>query len=274
MRQRRPRGDALSHLFDADTRVETLADHVFGATITDRWNAIGDRPNGGYLLAVCLQALRQALPMPDPFAVSAFFLRPTLPGPAEVRTEIARVGRRVATGEARMLQAGQETVRVVATFTDLSAASGRTLLLADRPDLPPADECVDLLGGRSIPGISIVDRFDYRMAGLPGWVQGRPTGDPRTQLWIRFKDGREPDSLSLPAIVDAVFPAVMEIGERGSSTLELTVHVRTRPAPGWLAGRVTTRYVIGGYHEEDFEVWDSRGTLVAQSRQLALLPAE
>lgn len=32
-----------------------------------------------------------------------------------------------------------------------------------------------------------------------------------------------------------------------------------------------TRFVSGGYHEEDFEVWDSAGALVAQSRQLALL---
>ncbi len=30
------------------------------------------------------------------------------------------------------------------------------------------------------------------------------------------------------------------------------------------------RFVGGGYHEEDFEIWDSAGALVAQSRQLAL----
>jgi acyl-CoA thioesterase len=63
---------------------------------------------------------------------------------------------------------------------------------------------------------------------------------------------------------------VLELGA-GSTTIELTVHVRARPAPGWLACRSYTRFVTGGYHEEDFEVWDSAGTLVAQSRQLALI---
>lgn len=73
-------------------------------------------------------------------------------------------------------------------------------------------------------------------------------------------------------LVDAAAPAVLELGERGSATIELTVHVRARPAPGWLACRVATRHVVGGYHEEDFEIWDSDGRLVAQSRQLGLLP--
>lgn len=46
---------------------------------------------------------------------------------------------------------------------------------------------------------------------------------------------------------------------------------RARPEPGWLACRAGTRHVINGYHEEDFEIWDSGGRLVAQARQLARL---
>ena len=89
---------------------------------------------------------------------------------------------------------------------------------------------------------------------------------------MRFRDGRAADTLALAALVDAAAPAVLELGVAGSSTIELTVHVRARPAPGWLACRASTRHVIGGYHEEDFEIWDSQGRLVAQSRQFALLP--
>ena len=67
-----------------------------------------------------------------------------------------------------------------------------------------------------------------------------------------------------------VFGAVLEIGV-ASTTVELTVHLRARPAPGWLAFRTLTRYLEGGYFDEDAEIWDSAGRLVAQSRQLALV---
>jgi hypothetical protein len=88
---------------------------------------------------------------------------------------------------------------------------------------------------------------------------------------MRFADGREPDLLSLPLFVDAVAPAALELGLRRMTTVELTVHLRARPAPGWLAFRTATRYLAGGYFEEDAEIWDSAGRLVAQSRQLALV---
>ena len=50
------------------------------------------------------------------------------------------------------------------------------------------------------------------------------------------------------------------------------MHVRARPAPGWLRCRFSTRYISDGFMEEDGELWDSNDRLVALSRQLALLP--
>jgi acyl-CoA thioesterase len=259
------------HPFDADTAVAVAGDH-YTATLTDRWGALGGTPNGGYMLAVALRALAQDMPFPDPLVVSAHFLRPGAVGAAEVRTEVARAGRRVATGEARLLQGGKEAVRVLATFGDLGSADGRTEVLNAPPDLPPPDDLPDVIDGGVLPGVSMTERLDYRAPSPPGWARGEPSGDPAAEFWMRFRDGRDADTLALATLVDAGAPAVLELGVNGSSTIELTVHVRARPAPGWLACRASTRHVIGGYHEEDFEIWDSQGRLVAQSRQFALLP--
>jgi hypothetical protein len=48
---------AAQHAFVLDTAVEAVADHRFAAAVTDRWNALGGRPNGG----ICLPEL----PPPD-----------------------------------------------------------------------------------------------------------------------------------------------------------------------------------------------------------------
>ena len=212
-------------------------------------------------------------PFPDPLAASAFFLRPAETGAIEIQTELVRAGRGMATAEARLIQGGKERVRVLSTFSRLADANGRTALFNGPPDLPPPADCLDPLDGRSIEGVTIADRVEYRMPEAPGWWRGSPSGDPSSVLWARFKEPRDPDVLSLPLMVDAAAPAVLELGEIGSATLALTVHVRGNPAPGWLACRASTRYVVDGYHEEDFEIWDSNGRLVAQARQLAVLPA-
>jgi acyl-CoA thioesterase len=259
------------HLFDADTAVHADGDHVYRAELTDRWTALGGTPNGGYMLAVALRALQADMPLPDPLVTSAHFLRPGRIGSAEVHTQVVRAGRRVATGEARLIQEGREIVRLLATFGDLDQADGRTLVLNDPPQLPPPEQAADILNGTRMPGVSLTDHVEYRAAELPGWARGEPGGDPRLEFWMRFKDGHAPDALTVAAMVDFAAPAVLDIGSPGSATIELTVHVRARPAPGWLACRNTTRHVIGGYHEEDFEIWDSAGSLVAQSRQFALL---
>ncbi len=106
-----------------------------------------------------------------------------------------------------------------------------------------------------------------------GWAVGAPDSSGRLRAWFRLEDERDPDPLSLLLVLDALPPVTFTFGTIGwAPTLELTCHVRARPAPGWLRVQHATRNVAGGMFEEDCEVWDATGRLVAQSRQLALMP--
>jgi hypothetical protein len=226
------------------------------------------RRERGYLLATCTRALAPSMPFPDPIVISGFFLRPGMAGAAAIRTSLIRGGRTTAFGEAVLTQQGKEIIRATAAFARLGQ-DGQVFLGAAPPDLPPPEECVRLPA--SAPGMPrIAERIDFRRVDLPGWFRGEPTGQPSSEFWMRFADGRDADLLALPLLVDANPPPVLQLGA-SSTTIQLTVHLRAQPAPGWLTGRATMRFVGGGYHEEDFEVWDSADTLVAQSRQLALL---
>lgn len=270
-------GNEIMSLFEIDTAVESRGEDRFRAVITDRWNGLAGRPLGGYVLAVCLRALREAMPVSDLFAASAFYLHPVDPGPVEVRTEIARVGRRSAVGEARLYQNGAEALRTVAEFTGPGLFGGQNLIAAEPPDLPPPSQAFSPYGGSAPSAVSVIDRVEYRVADSPGRSRKPGTGSlgteaARTTLWMRLAEGGMEDLLAIALLADAAPPAVLEIGATGSTTLELTIHVRSRPRSQWLACQALTRFVIDGHHEEDFEMWDETGRLVAQSRQLARLP--
>jgi acyl-CoA thioesterase len=271
--------------FDEDSRVVAGGSSgEFAAELTSRWNGTAGAVNGGYMLAICTRALALGMPFPDPVVVSGFFLRPGTAGPAAVSVSVIRSGRSTAFGEAALTQDGTDVVRVTAAFARLgegpgagasagagagAGQDGLVFLDGTPPALPPPAECVGVPVG-SFGLASIAERIEFRSAELPGWFLGHPSGRPASEFWMRFADGREADLLSLPLLVDSTAPSVLELGA-GSVTIQLTVHLRAHPAPGWLACRATTRFVSNGYHEEDFEVWDSAGTLVAQSRQLALI---
>lgn len=259
--------------FDDDTAVEAVGEGSFRGAVSDRW-LIGDHPNGGYVLAIALRALARSLPHPDPLTVTAHYLRPPEPGPVDVAVERVRAGRGHSTAEARLVQGGRERVRALATYGDLGRASGPTAVRVERPVLPPPEECLTLFDApealASPPELRW--RLDTRLAPTTGWLRGARSGVARTEGWARFADGREPDAVAVAFFADAFPPAAFELTEVAwVPTLELTVHLRARPAPGWLQGRFESRALVDGYLEEDGLLWDAEGRLVAMSRQLALL---
>ncbi|WP_406173665.1 thioesterase family protein [Streptomyces sp. NBC_00996] len=263
--------------FDRDTAVTLREPGVYDIDLSAGWTIIS-AVNGGYLLAVLGRALADALPHSDPFTISAHYLTASQPGPAVVRTDVVRTGRTLSTGQASLFQCDDEgreveRIRVLASYGDLDTLPDDVRTTAKPPAIPPMDQCFGPQDAPApVPGSSaIADRLFLKLdPSTLGWALGAPSGKGEMRSWFGLADGRDADPLSLLLAVDALPPTAFEIGLSGwVPTVELTVHVRARPAPGPLRVSITTRNLAGGFLEEDAEVWDSADRLVAQSRQLA-----
>jgi acyl-coenzyme A thioesterase PaaI-like protein len=267
---------AATRRFTDDSAVARIDVDRFTAECRIGWRVIGgSAPNGGYLMAIGARAMAARAERPDPVTLTAHFLSPPTLGPLEIVTEMVREGGRHRTVAARILQDGREHVRLLGTFGDLAHADGPTRVLREPPDWPAVESLTDPLAGlrgHLLP--EIFDRLDHRMPPQTlGWTRGTPSGAGVHGGYCRWPDDDRMDPFGLLFVADAYPPAVFDLGVSEvawAPTIELTVQVRAHPAPGWLATRFTTRALTDGYFEEDGELWDSSGRLVAISRQLAL----
>jgi acyl-CoA thioesterase len=259
--------------FALDQAVETTprGGGVHGVSVTTDWNTANGTPNGGYVLALLLNAVMQETADPDPLSVAVTYFRPAAAGEGEVRVREVRAGRRVSTYDALLVQGDKEVAHAVVSTHDWDKAGTVNHTPHHAPAMPSPEACADLT--TVIPGgmVPILDRYTYRAASIPGWLEGTPSGTTESLCWIRTSDARPVDSLLAGAMCDAFPPVTAEIGHLASATIQLTVHFRRRPETTWALGHVVTRHVIDGYHDEDVELWDEKGRLIAQARQLAIL---
>jgi acyl-CoA thioesterase len=267
----RAAGTASGHAFDLATSVRGGPER-WVAEVDDGWTIAG-HPNGGYLLALVARAGVEAVGQPHPLAVSGHFLSSAEPGPAELEVRRLRAGRTLSTARVTLLQEGQARLEALVTAgrIDPEAEPGWQRA-GGPPSLPPVEECFP--GRPEMPGgqrANILDHLDLRLdPATSGWVAGRPGGRLDMRGWVRFSDGRAADPLALLQMVDALPPTSFELGlPSWAPTVELTVYLRGVPAPGWLACVVRGQLWQGGWFDEEAEVWDSAGRLVAQSRQVA-----
>ena len=98
--------------------------------------------------------------------------------------------------------------------------------------------------------------------------------------WLGLADQRPLDSLSLAFFSDALFPPVLVRLAQPAvcPTVDLTIHFRSAAGgsaardPGELCfARFRSSAVHEGFFEEDGVIWAADGTVLAHSRQLAIL---
>lgn len=241
-------------------RYEVALDEGFG---------FAEALNGGYLMAVLLRAAVDASPHPHPVATSTGFLRVAKPGRAEVWVESRKSGRTAAMARVTLVQDDRPVVDAQVTTGTLDSAADPAWTGEAPALLPAVEDCSTFDSGKQDRGFA--DQVDMRFdPATMGWLDGQPSGRPEMRAWMRLRDEYPPDAFALALAVDALPPVILNMGSYGwSPTVELTWHMRAVPAPGWLAIHGTGRLVNDGWFDEEVEVWDSAGRLVAQSRQLA-----
>jgi acyl-CoA thioesterase len=257
--------------FDLATAVMPDGADRWKGAVHDGWD-IGGNANGGYVLATLARAMRAAGDRRDPVTLSAHYLAPSRPGPVEITTRVIKSGKRFATIAGDMRQGDRVLLSALGAFGD--AAEGELDFAASGPpDLPPLEQCPLRAPRNANVPVPLMSKVDLRLhPAVTDFHETGVAGDGTLSGWFRFRDGRPIDTLSLLLAVDAFLPAVFTLNRPPGwvPTVELNVQIRGVPAPGPLRCAFRTRFISGDCFEEDGEVWDADGRLVALSRQFAL----
>jgi acyl-CoA thioesterase len=261
--------------FDRDTAVTPAGSGAYGGVVDEGW-WIQRGPNGGYLAAMLLRALTAAVDDPTRHARSLTIHYAAAPaaGPVQIDTVVERTGRSLTTVTARLSQDGRLCAIAIAAFAT-ERDSPVAFADAPMPDVGSPDDPPVLSRPRGAsPTLS--DRFDQRITSGGPFLSGDPAVSGG---WIRLEEPRVMDAPLAALYMDAWLPPVfIRAGVLvGVPTIDLTVHFLA-PLPladldpaAHLAVRFESRIARGGFVEEDGELWSPDGTLLAKSRQLALI---
>ena len=204
---------------------------------------------------------------------SAHYLAAPEVGPADLTVHVLRRGRRTAQTRVSLATSAGRAWRALVTCGQLDPG-GAVLrrragaAAASRGRLSPAARRRSRVHGALLAVVT--ERLDPR----PPWAgrSGTRQVDGELRGYLRFDDGHEPDPVALLHGVVArsppgdVRPRCDRVGCRPSGS---PCHVRATPAPGPLVVRQRARLVSGGRVDEECNIWDTTGRLVATGRQLA-----
>lgn len=262
--------------FDTDTALSpTATPGVFAGAIDPSWRIIRGA-NGGHIAAIVLRGISLAVndAARHPRSFTVHFARVPKEAPFDVLTSVERSGRTTSTATARLVQDDKLIAFGVATLA--TKREGPEFNDLPVPEVPAPEECDPVPERDDFP---FGRHFDVKRALGP--IVPDPANPAETGIWIRLREPRIAEALLVTQLMDAWAPSIfVKLGQGGGGgvpTIDMTFHYReTLPLAGakpddWYLGVFRTQTSRGGFIEEDGWLWSQTGTLVAQSRQLAIL---
>ncbi|MBU1196698.1 MAG: thioesterase family protein [Proteobacteria bacterium] len=261
--------DTDLHLFDTDIDIIQTKPHEFELDLSDRWS-INNTPNGGYMMAMIGKAMlafsdKKATPI-----ITANYIARSSSGKASICLELISKTGTLTRVMARLIQNGKERIRALGTFTAEKNENTPPEYDGGPPQIAAFESAIQVPVMRQN---SLFNQVDLRLdPSCTNWVFGGSSYPMEFKGWIGFKENRKMDIPSILLFADSFPPPVfVAYGAKAwVPTIELSVNIRKVPDVRVLMGRFKSRFISSGLVEEDGELWDETGDLVAISRQYSL----
>ncbi len=256
------------HLFDRDISFEHQDTNLFVGKISPNWS-INGVPDGGYLLAILAHGVLQQAPNKSISIFTANFISKCSPGEASISVEKFGSSKQFDRFQAILSQKGKERVRAIGTLTTDNCNPEEKRYEKPGPDIKPLAACVPF---PELPQYTLFNQMDVRLdPRSAGWLTGDLADKSEQKGWIKFKQDRPFDALSVLLAADAFPPPVLASFGMIAwvPTLELSVNIRELPQSQWLKCVFRSHFITGNIVEEDAEIWDEKDALIAIARQVS-----
>lgn len=258
------------HVFDRDISLTEKEPFLFQAILSDHWSVNGF-PNGGYLMALLGNAMGQKSEKKFILIITANYISRCNPGKTHITVEVISQSTQFNRLQAKLMQGGRERIRAIGTFANWNHGNTEKRCETTEPKISPIDACIPIPWQ---PNYSLFQQMDIRLdPACAGWLEGKLVEKSEHKGWVKFREGRPFDMLSILLGADSFPPPVLASHGRVAwlPTIEYSVNIRNIPQSKWLKCIFRTRFIHDGILEADGEIWNDGGDLVAISRQIAQL---
>ena len=257
----------MTALLDTECQLTALGDGVYERECSQVWWG-WEALHGGYVMALAQTAIDAELGHDMELQhCTVHYMRRFVDGPFRAEVTVERTGRTMANATARLRSGGKPAGLVLASFARRRPVA--EFRAAAMPEVAPVG--VDEAPTEPPFPVPTFDKFH-----LYPRIEDLADGAARVGGWVLPRTPEIVDHRYLGLLADLWPPVAYHVWPVGAiaQSVDLTFHARSSlPHPG-LTDRtpllvvLTTRASMGGFVDEDTEIWSPEGELLSTSRQM------